>query len=142
MDQSRLWSVSIDGGEPVQLTDYPSSSADISPDGKFIAFRYEESPDSPMKLGIIPITGGRPVKSFDVRENPPLRWSPDAQLVTYIKTDDGVSNIWGQPVNGGPVRPLTKFTSELISGFDWTKNNELICARGHEARDPVLISNF
>ncbi|HEY2867636.1 MAG TPA: protein kinase [Pyrinomonadaceae bacterium] len=142
MDVSTLWSVSIDGGEPVQLTNYPSSTADISPDGKSIAFRYKETPDSQMKLGIISIAGGRPIKSFDLRANPRLRWSPDGQLVTYIKNNDGVSNVWAQPVNGDPPRPLTKFTSEMIVGFDWTRNNELICVRGHEARDPVLISNF
>lgn len=142
-EKSRLWKTSIDGDEAVQLTDYPTGWKDISPDGKFIALNFKLDTASPFKLGIIPITGGQPIKVFDsVNQNTQLHWKPDGNSVTYIKTESGVSNIWEQPVSGKPLRPLTKFTAALILGFDWSKDNDLICARGYEARDPVLISNF
>ncbi|MEO7660408.1 MAG: hypothetical protein ABIV48_12415, partial [Pyrinomonadaceae bacterium] len=144
VDKGRLWRTSIDGGEAVQLTDYASGGPDISPDGKFIAMRFRFDDSTPLRLGIVPITGGKPVKVFDVNLNQNLfvRWKPDGQAITFIKTENGVSNFWDQPVNGGPAKPVTKFTAELVLGFDWSRDGDLICARGYEARDPVLISNF
>jgi Tol biopolymer transport system component len=143
-EKSRLWKTSIDGGETVQLTDYPIGFADVSPDGKYIALRFKLDNASPFKLGIIPITGGKPVKvfDFDFKQNSQIRWKPDGRSITFYKTENGVSNIWEQPVGDAQPKPLTKFTAELILGFDWSKNNDLICGRGYEARDPVLISNF
>jgi len=143
-EKSRLWKTSIDGGETVQLTDYPTGFADVSPDGKYIALRFKLDNASPFKLGIIPITGGKPVKvfDFDFKQNSQIRWKPDGRSITIYKTENGVSNIWEQPVGDAQPKPLTKFTAELILGFDWSKDNDLICARGYEARDPVLISNF
>jgi Tol biopolymer transport system component len=144
VDKSRLWKTSINGGEATQLTDYPTGTPSISPDGRFIAFRFRFDQANPLKLGIVPITGGKPVKAFDVNLNGNLfvRWKPDGQAITFLKAENGAANIWEQPVNGGPARPATKFTAELILGFDWSRDGDLICARGYEARDPVLISNF
>jgi Tol biopolymer transport system component len=143
-EKSRLWKISIDGGEAVQLNDYPTGWLDVSPDGKFIAARIKPDPKAPFKLGIIPESGGKPAKIFDFNFtfNSQVRWKPDGSAITFFKTENGVSNFWEQSVEGGQPRQLTKFTSELILGFDWSKDGNLICARGYEARDPVLISNF
>ncbi|MDQ4123314.1 MAG: serine/threonine-protein kinase [Acidobacteriota bacterium] len=139
--KSRLWKVSIDGGEPVQLTDYPSSWKDISPDGNYIAIRFLS--EGKIKLGIITMTGGKPIKVFDLKENTQIRWKPDGRSVTYIKSDNSNnSNIWEQPIDGGEPKQLTKFSDEAIYFFDWSKDRDLICTRGYQARDPILISNF
>ena len=144
VEKSRLWKTSIDGGDAVQLTDYSTGAPDISPDGRFIAVRFKFDQAEPLKLGIVPITGGKPVKVFDVNLgfNLIVRWRPDGQAITFIKTEKGVGNIWEQPVNGDPARPLTKFTAELINGFDVSRDGDLFCSRGYETRDPVMISNF
>ena len=142
INKSRLWKTSVEGAEAVQVADYPVNWKDVSPDGKFIAFRFKPNESSPVKLGIIPIEGGQPVKVFDTKENSQIRWTPDGGAVSYIKGEKDFSNIWIQSVSGEPARQLTKFTAELIMFFDWTKNGDLICTRGYQARDPVLISNF
>jgi serine/threonine protein kinase len=142
-EQSRLWKISIDGRDPVQLTEYPTGWSDVSPDGKFIAVRFRLDKASSFKLGVIPITGGKPIKVFDLpKQNTPLNWKPDGRSIAYIKSENGFSNIWEQPVDGGEPRQFTKFNSETIYFFDWTKDGDLICTRGYEARDPVLISDF
>jgi Tol biopolymer transport system component len=141
-EEKTLWKISISGGETVQLTDYPTGWTDISPDGKFIALRFKLDNASPWKLGIITTEGGKPIKSFDFKQNSQLHWSPDGESITYIKIENGVSNVWAQPVSSEPPKQLTKFTAETILGFDWSKDNNLICARGYQARDPILISNF
>lgn len=142
IEKSRLWKVSIDGGEPVPLTDYPATWKDVSPDGAFIAIRFKPDKASPVKLGIITPAGGQPVKVFDLKENTQVRWKPDGRSITYIKNEKEVSNIWEQPLSGEPPRPLTRFTAETIYFFDWSKDGSLICTRGYQARDPVLISDF
>ena len=99
-DFHTLKKVSIDGGDPVQVTEqgltvWPS----ISPDGKLIAAWYREAPATPGKIAIIPSEGGEPVKQFDAilgSQTPCIRWAPDGRAVTYVSNKSGVDNIWSQ----------------------------------------------
>ena len=143
-EQKTIWKVPIDGGEQVQLSDRPSSGAGISHDGTLIACWYKQDSASPMKIALIPFAGGPPIKILDVIRTTihPVRWSPDGQAINYIKTSAFVGNIWSQPVSGGPPKQLTKFTFELIGGFDWSRDGTLVCSRVHSAQDVVLISDF
>ena len=57
----RVWKVSIDGGEPVRLTDKWTANPTVSPDGSLIACFYrEDQPNAPIKVAIIPFAGMRP----------------------------------------------------------------------------------
>jgi Tol biopolymer transport system component len=49
-DRFTLWKVSIDGGQPVRLTEKLSLQSSISPDGKQIACGYRPDTRSPWKL--------------------------------------------------------------------------------------------
>jgi Tol biopolymer transport system component/DNA-binding winged helix-turn-helix (wHTH) protein len=139
--QNSIWKVPLEGGEPVQIVANPSHNADVSPDGKFIACWYKTDKD--WKIAVVPMDGGPPVKLLDVQYNgSPLRWTPDGNAVSYRTTVDGVSNVWNQPVKGGPPQQVTQFTSEIITNFDWSDDNRLVCARRHTNRDVVLLSNF
>jgi hypothetical protein len=146
--QKTLWKVSIDGGEPVQVSDKPSSGAGISPDGNVIACWYAHDPAEqnppPMKIALIPFAGGPPIKILDAIRTAihPVRWNPDGQSIDYIDTHPFLSNVWSQPINGGPSKQLTQFTSELIEGFDWSRDGTLVCSRLHGVQDVVLISDF
>lgn len=142
--QRTLWKVSIDGGEPVQLAKQPSSGAAISPDGTLIACWYQEDSASPLKIALIPFAGGLPVKILDATMTSfaPVHWRPDGQVINYIKAEPFVSNIWSQPVSGGPPQPLTQFTSEGMAGLDWSRDGRLVCSRSHTAQDVIVISNF
>jgi Tol biopolymer transport system component len=142
--QKTLWKVTMEGGEPVQLSDRPSSGAAISPDGALIACWYAQDSASPRKLALIPFAGGSPIKIFDAPMSPitAVGWNPDGRAINYIRTSQFVSNIWSQPVSGGPPQQLTRFTSERIINFDWSRDGQLLCSRGHSAQDVVLINNF
>jgi Tol biopolymer transport system component len=141
-----LWRVSIDGGAPQQVTDKFTSFTAISPDGKLIACVYgEEQPNSPNKMAVISFDGGEPVKLFSAVSSNwgVIRWLADGRAVTYIATSGGVSNIWSQPVDGGPPRQLTNFKSDQIFWFDWSRDGtQLAVARGTVESDVVVISNF
>jgi serine/threonine protein kinase/Tol biopolymer transport system component len=135
-----LFKVPIDGGEPVQLGEEMAWNA-ISPDGKLIACALRVP--LPARLVVIPIEGGLPVKIFDVRPTLParMRWTPDGRAITYVASQNGVSDIWSQPLDGGEPKRLTNFKSNRIFSFDWSRDNKLVISHGSSTSDVVLIRN-
>ena len=71
-----------------------------------------------------------------------LRWSPDGKSIAFVDDRDGVSNIWRQPVAGGPPQQITDFNDSYIFAFDWSRDGRLAAARGAINFDVVLITNF
>ena len=146
----RAWKVSIDGGEPVRLTDKWTSNPTVSPDGSLVACWYrddDQQPNTPMKVAIIPFAGGDPVKVFDVPSSvnlaAGLRWTPDGRALNYIDTINGVSNIWSLPLDGGPPKQLTDFKTDQIFWFDFSRDGkQLALSRGTQTSDVVLIRDF
>ena len=146
----RAWKVSIDGGEPVPLTDEFTSNPTVSPDGNLVACFYrEDHPDAPWtKVSIIPFAGGHPIKVLDLprpsfTRDPGLRWTPDGRALTYIDTINGVSNIWSLPLDGGPPKQLTYFKTDQIFWFDISRDGkQLALSRGTETSDVILIRDF
>jgi Tol biopolymer transport system component len=143
-----LWKVSVDGGEPVQLAQQTSTWPAVSPDGKLIVCGYhDDDPSTPWRLALYPIEGGQPIKFFDipstVKPSTGLWWTPDGRALLYVDTQDGVSNIWSQPIDGGPLKQLTNFKSDLIFRFALSPDGrQLALARGTQTRDVVLIRGF
>jgi Tol biopolymer transport system component len=141
-----IWKVPIDGGQPAQLTERPSYSPAISPDGKQIVCSYLEEPNSPVKLAILPLEGGQPIKTFALPNGFPetnLRWTTDGRAIVYGVKRSGVSNLWAQPVDGSAAKQLTNFMSDLIFSFDFSADGKgLALSRGTQTSDVVLISNF
>ncbi|HEY0006252.1 MAG TPA: protein kinase [Pyrinomonadaceae bacterium] len=140
-----IWKVAVEGGPPAQITDRLSQWPVVSRDGKLIACWYREDSAQPWRIAVIPFEGGQPLKMFDVpatvSTSIPVRWSPDGRAVTYIETVGGVSNIWSQPLVGGPTK-LTDFKSDQILWFDWSHDGrQLAFARGNITSDVVLISD-
>jgi serine/threonine protein kinase/Tol biopolymer transport system component len=139
-----LWKISIDGGTPVQLTNKLATQAAISPDGKFVACRYREEALSPYKLGIISVATGQIIKSLDAPPTPTNQeWTSDGRGVIYVDSRGGVSNLWSQPIDGGPAKQLTNFKSDVIFGFDFAKDGKsLVLTRGTVSNDVVLIADL
>ena len=139
-----LWRVPIEGGTPQQLTNYPSAAPVVSPDGKWIATYYRLENKAPWRLGIIPFDGGEPVKSFEVPAGvlfqSLVRWTPDGSALAYILNKDGVSNIWTQPLDGGPAKQYSNFKSDQIFWFEWSQDGkQLGVSRGAITSDVVMI---
>ncbi|PWT88194.1 MAG: hypothetical protein C5B55_13510, partial [Blastocatellia bacterium] len=88
--------------------------------------------------------GGPPIKLLDVPMTSilPIHWSPDGQGIYYLKARPSLPNIWRQPITGEPPTQVTQFTSELIEGFDVSREGQLLCARAHQVQNAIMISNF
>jgi Tol biopolymer transport system component len=143
-DEPHLWKVSIDGGAPVQLSKKTLSLPMVSPDGKWILCYYR---DDGLKIhpALLPFEGGEEVKVIDLRF--PvwglIEWTADSRALTYIRNEDGVSNIWALPIDGGEPHQLTHFKTDQIFRFAWSPDGrQLACERGVTVNDIILISDF
>jgi Tol biopolymer transport system component len=148
----KIMRVPVEGGTPTHvatvLGGILESRLVISPDGKFLAYAFQEyTPEPDTKLAVIPVDGSSAAKVMEVPgwsyENACLRWSPDGKSLQSLVTRDGITNIWEQPLAGGKPKQLTKFTSGLMFDFNWFPDGkQLLLTRGDVSRDVVLLSNF
>jgi Tol biopolymer transport system component/DNA-binding winged helix-turn-helix (wHTH) protein len=140
----KLWKVSIEGGELVQVTQTRATRAAVSPDGQMIAYPYLDFDLHPPRWGIgLVSSDGRRLKRFDF---PPtvvyraVRWFPDGQSIAFVNSPNGLSDIWLQPLDGSAPKPLTNFGAELILAFEWSPDGRsLAFVRNIETSDVVLI---
>jgi Tol biopolymer transport system component len=145
LDGWASWKVSVEGGDPVPLSNISVSRPAVSPDGKLIACFYKDvQAKSQMKVAILPFEGGALMKTLDIaptaNTNFSVRWTADGRALTYVDARDGTSEIWSLPIDGGSPKPMTNFKSQRIFYFDWTRDGKnLVCARGAETTNVVLI---
>jgi len=98
-------------------------------------------------MDVVPFEGGSPWKTFEYAAvlafDDAIRWTPDSKAIAYIDTRKGVSNVWAQPLAGGPAKQITDFNRGIIFDFAWSRDGEqLALARGTQPSDVVLIRNF
>jgi Tol biopolymer transport system component len=87
---------------------------------------------------------GQMIKNFeyDSRHEGVLRFSPDGKGLVYPIRDKGVDNLYLQPLDGGPGRQLTNFTSLKIYSYQWSPDGKsLALVRGDSPSDLVLIKD-
>jgi TolB protein len=133
--------------QPIDLA--AGSDPRISPDGRMVAFQYDDEKLEKTRLAVIPSGGGSRLFTLDFPRDPLMRgngqvqWAPDGHALTYFDTNDGISNIWKQPLDGSAPRQLTHFNSDRIFSFAWSKDGRhLAVARGTVASDVVLVRNL
>ncbi|HJP93124.1 MAG TPA: protein kinase [Pyrinomonadaceae bacterium] len=143
-----LWRVPIEGGKPQPVIEVDAIRPTISPDGKFIAFWYNDAQQtSRWRLKVAEFESGATFNVFDVAPtvqvqwDTPLHWSPDSRYLVYVDHSGGNDNLWGQPIDGGAPRQLTKFEDSKIFAFGWLKNGAVVASLGVVASDVVLIKD-
>ena len=147
-DKSTIWKVPIEGGTPIQLTDYHSVESSFSPDGKVISCILPRSSKVERgSIAIVPAAGGPPIKTFDVVQfayyyvTP--RWSLDGQSVVYTRIQNSAGNLWKQHIAGGEPQQLTDFKTDYISNFAFSRDGKkIVLARGPKGAYAVLIKHF
>ena len=143
-DEGRLARVSIDGGASQILSDLPVSGIfDLSPDGQIAAFpTLQHSGEHREMLALLDMSGGKAAKLMEF-ERPRfglLRFARDGKAVVYPVRDNGLDNLWLQPLDGSKGRQITDFTAEHIYDFHWSfDGKQLAMVRGHTDADVVLI---
>jgi eukaryotic-like serine/threonine-protein kinase len=139
-----LWRVPTTGGASVQITSELTMHPAVSrKDGRIAAWYAADVARPHWRIAIFPPEGGSPVKLFDVaptvRHDSTLRWTANADGISYVDDRNGVSNIWVQPLNGGTPRQITEFDWGQVYSFDWASDGRLVYSRGMSTSDVVLI---
>jgi Tol biopolymer transport system component len=142
-----IYRIPVDGGDPVEVVKVPEggNSLQVSPDGTQLAFGYQQGHPVPIpKIGTAPAAGG---PMHEVSQVPlgtrGLAWSPSGKALQIGFLRNGASNVWEQPLSGGPPHQVTSFTSDRIVAFSWSRDGkQLFLARGNTTADVILITNF
>ena len=157
-DVERIWRVSLNGtvdgpgkAEPVPGSAVPHAfqagrGMGVSPDGKTLAYLVEfvnlESGSGTARIALLDLATLSTPRVLDA--NPHISAGPqftiDGKAVTYPVRENGVDNVWIQPIDGSPGRQITKFDSEQILLFHWSPDGKnLGILRGHTDSDVVLL---
>jgi serine/threonine protein kinase/Tol biopolymer transport system component len=138
-----LWKVSIDGGAPVQLGDRFSILSVVSPNGDAIAcYLWGGDSKFELKMAVMKTDGGKVTATFAAPNGKfqTLQWTSNGEALAYIHDRDGMSNIWVQPIAGGPSKTITDFKAEHIFNFALSRDGKQIAFdRGSVTNDVVLF---
>jgi len=144
----RISRIQLDGSSKAEAVfDYPQGyffgGPTLSPDGKRMAVTV----CCPLAEGV------NEIALFDVGswKSPRLlpvspfysniiQFSPDGKAVVYTIRENGVDNVWVQPLDGSAGHPITDFKSEQIWSFSLSPDGKsLAVLRGHYDSDVVLL---
>ena len=154
--------VPLEGGqpEPVRASDvhgmYGFGAGEaISPDGKRLIFDADISGPNSIalsKLALVTLDSNSQSSPILLQPDPriatgggtgfnnAMSFTPDGRSVAYIVRDQGVDNVFVQPLDGSPGHQITNFTSEHIAEFQWSSDgNTLAVARAQNTSDVVLL---
>jgi Tol biopolymer transport system component/tRNA A-37 threonylcarbamoyl transferase component Bud32 len=140
-----MYRIAIDGSHKQQVSSGFDLNPAISRDGSKIAFtRVETTAGSPHNLLEVVSKDGKQIASLPSPATvPAVQWSPDDSGIDYVLTRGEASNIWRQPLNGGPVKQITNFKSGEIFDFEWSRDGKrLLYTQGRISSDVALISNL
>ena len=148
-----VWRVPVDGSgkaEMVQGSAVPHSLArsevGLSPDGRLLAYRVEDDAETnaPLeKVALLDLASATSVRLLPVDSRisgPILQFTPDGKALAYTILENGVDNIWVQPLDGSPGRKISNFNAERIRDFHWSPDGKnLGVLRVHTDSDVVLL---
>ena len=134
-----LWRMTIDGVETTRLMDGVAQWPQISPDSRLVACGGQINGVD--KLAVLPIEGGKPLRTFDLPRlfnfRWGIKWAPDRKALTYRDWGNG---IWRQNVEGGGPERLNGLPQEKLAAFAWSSDGRrLAFSRVVGPRDVVLI---
>jgi Tol biopolymer transport system component len=142
-----LWRASIDGGKLAQISPQAASYPRLSPDGKQLGCIYFSAKDPRISTYRLALLRSDGTGGFTVFQSPPsaatpISWSPGRESLDYIVNQNGIGNIWRQPLDGGAPFRVTNFDRDELYSFSWSKTGRLACARGTTTRSIILIESF
>jgi serine/threonine protein kinase len=151
---SRIMKMSTEGGNPeavrasVVASGFMMGAVNFSPDGKWIP-EVELSNDPATQtvthrvvLLDTKANPDKPAKYLDARPDIfiNIAATPDGKAVAYSVVENGVGNIWAQPLDGSKGHWLTTFTSDQIRSFQFSPDGKwLAVVRHHVVSDVVLL---
>jgi Tol biopolymer transport system component len=153
----QLWRAPLNGsgksemfpGSAVPRTFPTGSALSPSPDGKLLAYVLatmptQEDPYPQYKVALLELSSApsppRLIETDERISSGVLSFTSDGKAVAYPIRENGVDNLWVQPLDGSRGRQITSFDSEQILNFRWSPDGRSLCIlRGHTDSDVVLL---
>jgi serine/threonine protein kinase len=139
--------VPIDGGKAERVSTMYAANGegyDIARDGKTAVMGTYDFKTQKPAISLVSLEAGKTLRTFeyDPRHRGQLRFSPGGKGIVYPIREKGVDNLWVQPLDGGPGRQLTNFTTLKIYWYQWAADGKsLALVRGDSPSDLVLIQD-
>jgi Tol biopolymer transport system component len=144
---SKIHRVPVDGsGKSEAILDLPQGysvavALSFSPDGKTLAAALPDAQRRGTKIALYDLGSASPPLMIDAsRRTRGLQFTHDGKSVVYAMRENGVDNIWMQPLDGSAGRQMTDFKSEQIWFVDLSPDGKnLAVLRGRYVADVVLL---
>jgi eukaryotic-like serine/threonine-protein kinase len=144
---SNLLRVPLDGsGKPEAVLAIPegylaTSPVKFSPDGKTMATILYDLNQRITKLALFDVGSSNPPRMLDASHRTwGLQFTHDGKSVLYGMRENGVDNVWMQPLDGSAGHLVTDFKSEQIWSFGLSPDGKnLAVLRAHYDSDVVLL---
>lgn len=140
----RLWKVSTETGEEIQLSEKFLMKAKVSPDGQLVAYFFR---DKLFKIGIIQISDEKIIKTMDYGDGKSrilvLAWQPDSRTLNFVLDNDDKATLWQQAINEDSPHRVADLGGEDIESFSVAPDGRSFAfTRGSWLHDAVLISGL
>jgi Tol biopolymer transport system component len=70
---------------------------------------------------------------------PTLKLLPDARAIAYTISENGVGNLWVQPLDGSPGHQITKFNSQVIADFSISPDGKTFGVIRQQTNSDVVL---
>ena len=67
------------------------------------------------------------------------QFAPDGKAVVYPVRENGVDNLWYQPLDGSKGHQMTNFSSEQIAGFAWSADGKTLGVLRQQTESDVVL---
>lgn len=154
LNQTSAMRVSMDGEKSETLAGgvipntFLAQSAALSPQGTAFVFRVEIADPTQQaansKLALLNVQGNGSSSARlldpDPRIEGNLAFTPDGKALVYPIHENGVANLWVQPLDGSTGRQITRFKSGSIGDFHWSPDGSRLGVQHEdESADVVLL---
>ncbi len=74
-----------------------------------------------------------------IGRGPTLRVLPNGSAIAYPISENGVGNLWVQPLDGSPGHQITKFNSEVIADFSISPDGKTFAVIRQQTNSDVVL---
>jgi Tol biopolymer transport system component len=160
--KGQIWRVPMDGSgkaEVIPGSVIPNTilggRPSLSPDGKLLAIVLVMTLNPEVmkpedKIELVNLDSAAPPRLLKVEPGIDMaggglagggfQFTPDGKALAYAVRENGVDNVWLQPLDGSTGRKITNFNSELIVDLHWSPDGKYLgILRTHSDSDVVLL---